>query len=105
MKTKEQYQKMVQQGYPHKAIREIYSDLEKELNMFYKKYVLFPNAPPNSKRFICHDHTEELAKTIGITLKEKKPTKKELFKTRIKHFIAGITLVTLFSLAANYLIS
>ncbi len=33
-----------------------------------------------------------------------KLTKKELFKTRIKHLIAGVTLVTLFILAANYLI-
>ncbi len=44
-------------------------ELSKELNKFYNKWITIPGAPLNSKRYICHDHTEELAKKFNIDLK------------------------------------
>ena len=47
-------------------------ELERKLNEFYNKWILLPNAAPNSYRYICHTHTEELAKYFNIKLEFKK---------------------------------
>lgn len=44
--------------------------LRLHLNAFYNKYITLPGAPKNSKRYICHDHTEDLAKKLGVQLEK-----------------------------------
>ena len=61
----------VREGKEHFIKERNLIDLESLLNEFYDKYIILPGChPTNSKRYICHDHTEDLARKLGITLKE-----------------------------------